>query len=162
VNGAVPHSAIAIRDAETTDVPQLIALMAAHAEFEQADFDPAGLDQRLIDTLISDSARASCLVAAHGGPTGGVLVGYATVMPEYSTWAGSEFLHMDTLFVDEAYRGHGLGARLMTAVIGRAEHLGLTEVQWQTPEWNRDAVRFYERLGARGTTKIRFHQRVGP
>jgi hypothetical protein len=33
---------------------------------------------------------------------------------------------------------------------------GDDEIQWQTPTWNTDARRFYERLGARPAEKIRY------
>ena len=34
--------------------------------------------------------------------------------------------------------------------------VGIDEIQWQTPEWNADAARFYRRLGATETVKRRF------
>ncbi|HQT54047.1 GNAT family N-acetyltransferase [Phenylobacterium sp.] len=87
---------------------------------------------------------------------GADLLGYAAASHEYSAWRGREYLHMDCLFVSAAARNHGLGARLVDAVTGFATAQGLEEVQWQTPAWNLDAVRFYERLGAVGDQKVRF------
>ena len=46
-------------------------------------------------------------------------------------------------------------------MIAFATAQGLAQVQWQTPAWNRDAVRFYERLGAVGTDKMRFSLACG-
>jgi len=63
---------------------------------------------------------------------------------------------MDTLFVDEASRGQGIGSGLLDYVIVAARHLGLQQIQWQTPAWNGDAIRFYERFGASATPKTRF------
>ncbi|WP_017600570.1 GNAT family N-acetyltransferase, partial [Nocardiopsis lucentensis] len=84
------------------------------------------------------------------------VVGYATCSPEVSTWDGCEYLHMDCLFLRDGTRGAGLGARIMDAVADTARGLGLTEVQWQTPVWNEDAIRFYDRLGARAKEKLRY------
>ncbi|MGW1911840.1 N-acetyltransferase family protein [Streptomyces sp. NPDC002076] len=42
------------------------------------------------------------------------------------------------------------------AVVAEARRLGLAQVQWQTPAWNEEAVRFYDRLGARATEKLRY------
>ena len=44
----------------------------------------------------------------------------------------------------------------MDAVVAMTRSLGLQEVQWQTPEWNDGAVRFYERRGAVAKAKQRF------
>ncbi|MDP3633934.1 GNAT family N-acetyltransferase [Phenylobacterium sp.] len=87
---------------------------------------------------------------------GADLLGYAAASREYTAWRGREYLHMDCLFVSAAARNHGLGARLVDAVTGFATAQGLEEVLWQTPAWNLDAVRFYERLGAVGDQKVRF------
>jgi Acetyltransferase (GNAT) family/SnoaL-like domain len=84
------------------------------------------------------------------------VIGYATCTTEFATWSAGEYLHMDTLYIDDAYRNHGTGRLLMNAITTHASHLGLSEVQWQTPDWNTDAIRFYERIGATATTKTRF------
>ncbi|WP_324290804.1 GNAT family N-acetyltransferase [Streptomyces sp. H27-S2] len=63
---------------------------------------------------------------------------------------------MDCLYLAEGARGHGLGAALMDGVAGLAQELGLDEVQWQTPEWNEGAIRFYDSLGATGAPKRRY------
>ncbi len=36
------------------------------------------------------------------------------------------------------------------------------EVQWQTPDWNTNAVRFYLRLGAQASNKTRFKLAIDP
>ncbi len=63
---------------------------------------------------------------------------------------------MDGLYLRPAYRGGGLGRRLFQRVAQAAVELGAVKVKWQTPAWNVDASRFYERLGATSQEKIRF------
>ncbi|SDZ65377.1 Acetyltransferase (GNAT) family protein [Asanoa ishikariensis] len=96
--------------------------------------------------------RLHCLVAEVRGE----VVGYATCALEMSTWAGREYLHMDCLFLRDGYRGAGLGAQLVDAVLAVARHFGVAAAEWQTPPWNAGAVRFYERLGGRARPKVRF------
>ncbi|MFK0215391.1 MULTISPECIES: hypothetical protein [unclassified Streptomyces] len=38
---------------------------------------------------------------------------------------------------------------------------GLGQVQWQTPPWTTDAIRFYDRLGAQAKEKRRYSLPVG-
>jgi hypothetical protein len=44
----------------------------------------------------------------------------------------------------------------MHSVIGLARKLGHHEVQWQTPQWNVGASRFYRRHGGVDQYKLRF------
>ncbi|MDT9695245.1 hypothetical protein [Streptomyces sp. P17] len=41
-------------------------------------------------------------------------------------------------------------------MVGDARARGLGQVQWQTPPWNTDAIRFSDRLGARAQEKRRY------
>jgi GNAT superfamily N-acetyltransferase len=147
---------IAIRVAVDQDIPRLVDLVAAHADFERAPLDTTDLAGRLRATLISN-VRATCLVATSDSDG---IVGYTTFSPEYSTWAARDHLHMDTLFVQESFRGRGIGERLLAAIIQRASALGIARIEWQTPQWNQDAIRFYERLGATAAAKVRFTYEV--
>ncbi|MFI5533034.1 GNAT family N-acetyltransferase [Kitasatospora sp. NPDC051853] len=148
---AVPH----VRRARPEDLPRIAELAAEHAAYERAAPPPADLPGRLARLLFDGpSPRLRCFVADPGD--GDAPIGYATCAPELSTWGGTEYLHLDCLFLRDGHRGHGLGARLMEAVLAEARALGLAQVQWQTPPWNTDAIRFYDRLGGRATTKQRY------
>ncbi|MDG4865839.1 GNAT family N-acetyltransferase, partial [Streptomyces sp. T-3] len=130
-----------------------------HAEYEKAAPPAADLAERLAGPLFGGDGppRLYCLVAEAAD---GALVGYATCAPEFSTWEGRAYLHMDCLFLRSGQRGLGLGPLLVEAVVAQARALGLDEVQWQTPVWNEGAIRFYERLGAKGKEKLRYALRV--
>ncbi|WP_052709484.1 GNAT family N-acetyltransferase [Streptomyces sp. NRRL S-495] len=83
-------------------------------------------------------------------------VGYASWSRAFSTWQGDDHVHLDCLFVIEPHRGEGWGRALLDAVKDAAAARGVAEVQWQTPDWNADAIRFYHRAGALGRPKVRF------
>ncbi len=63
---------------------------------------------------------------------------------------------MDCLFVVEEYRGNGVGAALLATIVQFAREQGYDQVQWQTPEWNERARKFYRREGAAEKHKVRF------
>jgi GNAT superfamily N-acetyltransferase len=86
----------------------------------------------------------------------GAIAGYATCTRDFSTWRAAEYLHMDCLYVAPGFRNAGIGGEMMRALSRHAGALGCATVEWQTPAWNADAVRFYERLGAEATEKMRF------
>ena len=144
-----------VRPARPEDLPHIAALAAEHAAYEKASPPPADLDRRLERLLFGPATppRLSCFVAELDG---GAPIGYASCAPEVSTWDGVEYLHMDCLFLRDGHRGLGIGPLLMRAVVDEARARGLAQVQWQTPPWNTDAIRFYDRLGAAAKEKRRY------
>lgn len=140
-----------IRPVREQDMDALLALCAEHAAFERADFDPLRARANLIDAIHGPSPRLYCWIAEITEP-----VGYVSATLDFSTWRAREFMHMDCLFVREAHRGSGIGARLVEAVRSKALRLGIDELQWQTPDWNIDAAAFYRRLGSMETIKRRY------
>ncbi|MGP3632482.1 GNAT family N-acetyltransferase [Streptomyces sp. 24-1644] len=147
-------SAVRVRHARITDLPHVAQLAAEHARYERAAPPPSDLALRLKSLLFGSTApRLRCFVAELDDAE---IIGYASCAPEISTWGGTEYLHMDCLFLRDGHRGLGVGPMLMEAVRSEARFLGLGLVQWQTPAWNTDAIRFYERLGAEAKEKLRF------
>ena len=128
----------------------MLPLIRAHAAYERGS---AIVDAEALFQALSEP---SPLLFAWVAETQGRLIGYATATKEFSTWSGHQFLHLDCLFVQPAFRGTGVGTCLMGAVRAHALTAGICEMQWQTPTWNQDACRFYKRLGASAATKERF------
>lgn len=133
------------------DLPAVLDLCAEHAAYERSVFDRASCAAGLATALSAASPRLLCRVAEGDG-----IVGYATATIDFSTWRAREFLHMDCLYVRAAQRGAGIGARLLAALRDEARARGIDEMQWQTPDWNAGAARFYRRLGASESTRLRY------
>lgn len=141
-----------IRFAEKADMPQIIALCAAHAAYEKSAYDPAGKEERLASALFGERPLLYCLVAEKAGK----LLGYATYMYQYSTWDAEQYVYMDCLYLHDAYRSQGIGKELMLAIKETANSSGCQLIQWQTPDFNEGAIRFYQRMGAYAKAKERF------
>ncbi|MEV0460088.1 GNAT family N-acetyltransferase [Catellatospora methionotrophica] len=138
-----------IRPVRPGDLPELLALIADHASYERAAPPPPGLGERLTPALFADPPKLRCLVADDAG----TLAGYATWTRDFATWTGRPYTHLDCLYLAATHRGQGLGTRLLDAVRAAT---GADDLQWQTPAWNTDAQRFYERQGAHPAPKIRY------
>lgn len=141
-----------VRTAVPADLPELVELVHEHAEYERAAPPRADLIDGLARLLFGPGPRLHAIVADSGDD----LLGYATASLEASTWQGREFLHLDCLFLRPAARGAGLGGRLVAAVRELARENGADSVQWQTPDWNAGAIRFYDRTGATRSGKQRY------
>ncbi|MGW7413587.1 N-acetyltransferase family protein [Streptomyces sp. NPDC054863] len=163
--GRTPSTvAVRVRHARPADLPHVVRLASEHAAYEKAAPPHPDLAGRLESLLFTtDDPRLACFVAelhddrdTRDDRGGAEIIGYASCAPTLSTWDGVEYLHMDCLFLRDGHRGLRVGPMLVEAVRAEARARGLAEVQWQTPTWNTDAIRFYDRLGARSTDKRRF------
>nr|WP_052478408.1 GNAT family N-acetyltransferase [Kibdelosporangium sp. MJ126-NF4]CEL18131.1 putative acetyltransferase [Kibdelosporangium sp. MJ126-NF4]CTQ90640.1 putative acetyltransferase [Kibdelosporangium sp. MJ126-NF4] len=141
---ATRHSMI--RRVQAEDVMEIERLCRAHAVYEKAQQQAAGFASRLMSQLLAESPRVwGWVVPADDG-----LIGYMTCSREYGFHDGGDYVHMDTLYLDQERRGAGIGAQLIAHAVADATEWGLTKVRWQTPSWNSPAIRFYERVGAIG------------
>jgi GNAT superfamily N-acetyltransferase len=134
---------VTIRNAEPADVEAVLELMKGLAEHE-------GLSQYLVVTAESlarycfgDPVRMDLLVAVSDGE----IVGYATLLPQLSPWAGHEYLFLDDLYILPARRGAGIGSLLMNRIAAIARERDM-DVRWHVETANTSAQSFYHSLGA--------------
>ena len=143
--------------------PLLADVHARHAEALPAVFRPITADERtaalLRAQIADDSGRA--FVAARGDN----LVGYAWVrlhdpLPP-PLFAPRRVAEVDTLVVAAAHGRCGIGRALVEAAHGWAAHHGGDEMRVVVWEFNRAAIRFYERLGY-ATARRTMGRSLGP
>lgn len=146
------NSDVILRCGQIEDCENLAALCIAHAKFEGVDLKTTNLASKLRNILSQESKSLFVIVAELDEQ----LVGYATATKEFSTWMGETYLHMDCLYVVEHMRGKRIGRELFKALKNQANFLEMNQMQWQTPSWNEDAMRFYDKLGAKSQSKMRF------
>ncbi len=144
-----------IRALENRDLKKFIGLCELHAKFEQTDFVATEKLKRL-EIMLEATFDWKVLVVEIDHK----LVGYCSVIKQFSTWDADHYLYLDCLFIKEKYRGSGIGHRLMSEIKKIARDFGCKQIQWQTPNFNKNAIGFYEKLGAYSTSKQRFFWNV--
>jgi GNAT superfamily N-acetyltransferase len=110
------------------------------------------MDGKALSFHLFSAKTIICLVAEHESK----IVGYATFMPQFSTWEAGFYLYLDCLYIRETARGRGIGKQMMQGIIDRAKAMDCREIQWQTPFCNKQAIGFYRHLGATSLHKERF------
>ena len=141
-----------IRPARNEDIAQILSLCREHAEHEKASFDPKGKEVLLSKHLLAADGMVKCLVIDRGDQ----LMGYATFMKQFSTWEAAFYMYLDCLYLRTEVRGKGFGYKMMQLIKEHAKAEGCEIIQWQTPDFNTDAIAFYQRLGAEAKFKQRF------
>ncbi len=141
-----------IRFAQEGDLAAMVQLCKAHADYEQCPYDVTGKAEALAQHIFSQQPALFCLVAEQENE----LIGYATYMKQYATWDAAFYIYMDCLFLTEAARGFGIGEQLVKRIQLEATKLNCSLIQWQTPNFNVRAIKFYKRIGASAKSKERF------
>lgn len=145
---------ILVRKAFPADVVPLLDLIQQHAAFEEATAHVSEGDIALV--LHAREPPTRLIVADDRGE----LTGYAALTFDYALWSASRFAHLDCLFVRANARGRGVGKLLFDHACRMAGEAGAQRIEWQTPAWNADAIRFYEREGGTGKIKMRFSRNL--
>jgi len=135
---------LAIRSAVAGDVPVILQLIRALAAFEREPDAVVATEADLLRDGFGPSPRFRVLLAEDDGQP----AGFAFHFFAYSTWRGRPVLYLEDLFVLPEHRSKGIGLALMRALARRAVDEGCARFVWEVLDWNGQAIRFYESLGA--------------
>lgn len=142
---------VSIQFIQPTEINQLVKLCELHAIFEQSSYDSENKLDLLNQSIFKENPDFYCLVAKKDH----LIVGYATYMKQYATWDASHYIYMDCLFIMDEARSLGIGEQLINRIKTEGYKLGCSTIQWQTPDFNTRAIKFYKRIGATTKSKER-------
>jgi GNAT superfamily N-acetyltransferase len=135
---------LSVIPATPADVPLLLELMAALAEYERMVEQLVSTEADLADALFGPRPAVEALL----GYLDGDAVGYALYYTTYSTFLGRRGLYLEDLFVRTEARGAGMGQALLARLAAIAVERGCARLEWAVLNWNEPAIGFYKRLGA--------------
>jgi GNAT superfamily N-acetyltransferase len=136
---------VRVRDALPADAPLLVRFIRELADYERLADRCRPSEAALRAHLASDPPACAAAVAELGGEP----VGFALWFHTYSTFATAVCMHLEDLYVVPEARGRGAGKALLQRVARAAAERGCARLDWNVLDWNRPAIEFYERLGAR-------------
>jgi len=140
----VTHS-LNIRAAHKSDVPLIMQLICELADFEQLRHEVVATESKLESDLFGERPYAEVLLAFVGDDP----AGFALFFHNYSTFVGKPGIYLEDLYVRDAYRGQGAGTALLKAVGQLAVSRNCGRYEWSVLNWNKRAIEFYEKMGAR-------------
>lgn len=138
-------SDILIRKAQRGDGEVLLSLIDALANYEKLPRPDAAARDRLLQDTFGDRRRIEVFLAELAGKP----VGYAIIFETYSSFLALPSLYLEDIFVLSDYRGRQVGYRLFLHCVEEAHRRGCGRMEWAVLDWNRPAIDFYERFGAR-------------
>jgi GNAT superfamily N-acetyltransferase len=134
-----------IRFATRDDVPVIAELIRGLASFEKLEHEVVMTEDLLAAGLFGERRYAEVLLAEDEERA----VGFALFFHNFSTFLGRPGIYLEDLFVVPEHRGKGVGRLLLAKLAHIAVERKCGRLEWAVLDWNRDAIGFYERLGAR-------------
>ena len=134
-----------IERAAPRDVPLILRLIKALAEYERMSGDVVATEEGLRETLFGARPSAEVVIAYAGEEP----AGFALFFQNYSTFLGRPGLYLEDLFVVPEYRGRGYGKALLQHLASLAVERGCGRFEWSVLDWNEPAIGFYKKLGAK-------------
>lgn len=137
-------SRFSIRSAELRDVAPIVGLIRELAEFEKLTHLLQVTPEKLRPQLFGEKPAAEALVAEADGE----VVAFALFFTNFSTFLAQPGLYLEDLYVKPHARGQGIGEALLGRLAKLAVDRHYGRFEWCVLDWNTDAIRFYERMGA--------------
>jgi GNAT superfamily N-acetyltransferase len=133
-----------IRFAKKEDSGLILKFIEGIAEFEKLSHQVEASIPKIEAHLFGPKAVAECLLAYEDE----VPVGFALFFHNYSTFVSKPGIYLEDLFIDPIHRGKGYGKALLLNLISLAKERNCGRVEWSVLDWNENAIKFYESIGA--------------
>ncbi|WP_043831151.1 GNAT family N-acetyltransferase [Muricoccus aerilatus] len=133
-----------LRDAAPDDLPAVLRLVRALAEYERLSHRAVATEEDFRALLFGPAPLLHAVLAEVGGRVVGGALWYNNV----STFTGKPGIHLEDIFVEPPHRGLGIGRAFFRHLARIAVERGWARLDWQVLDWNEPAIKFYEGLGA--------------
>ena len=140
-----PSLDVRIVPATEKDTPVIHSLIKGLAEYERLAHEVEATEEGIHEALFGDWPAAEVVLAYVGAD----VAGFALFFHNFSTFLGRRGLYLEDLFVLPAYRGRGIGRRLLSHLARIAIERRCGRMEWWVLDWNETAIRFYRSIGAR-------------
>jgi GNAT superfamily N-acetyltransferase len=137
-----------LRAAEPRDVPAIVGLISELAAFEHLSHLLRLTPETLAPHLFGERPVAEAVVAEALVDGKRQVVAFALYFTNFSTFLAQPGLYLEDLYVQPACRGAGIGKALLSHLGALAVARGYGRFEWSVLDWNENAIRFYEKMGA--------------
>jgi len=134
-----------IRPARKTDKKDFLRLINSLADYEKLKRPTRAARARLIRDGFGSKKRFCSYLAFVGKKA----VGYAVFFETYSSFLAQPTLYLEDIFILPEYRSQGIGLKLFNKCLKEALRRRCGRMEWVVLDWNKNAIRFYKKLGAR-------------
>jgi len=122
-----------------------------------------GKYQKMEDSITATPERIKNLLEAKlGEAVFGIykkeIVSFAYFHQKSSAFSGRKGLYIDAFYIDEDVRGKGLGEIMFHYLSKYSIDIGCEYLEWACLNWNKSAIKFYEKKGASCIDNLRLYR----
>lgn len=136
---------ITLKSAKKSDSKDIIKLITELAKFEKLAPPDKKSQARLLRHAFGKNPYFRILLAFDGDKA----IGYAFYFFTYSTFLSKRTLYLEDIFINEKYRKYGAGSLLFDKLIKIARRNGCGRIEFVVLDWNKNAMKFYDKYGAK-------------
>lgn len=136
---------LSIRFAIEQDTPIIFNFIKQLAVYEKLPHEVKADTTTLRKSLFGGRKVAEVILAEYDDTA----VGFALFFHNFSTFLGKPGLYIEDLFVQPEMRGKGIGSALLSFLAQLAIDRDCGRLEWWVLDWNKPAIRFYQKMGAR-------------
>jgi GNAT superfamily N-acetyltransferase len=127
------------------------------AQFEKLEHEVVLTEELVMAGLFGARPYAEARIAEVDGQP----IGFALFFHTFSTFLARPGLYLEDLFVLPQHRGRGVGRALLAHLAQVAVERGCGRLEWAVLNWNYEAIRLYERLGAHPNSEWTVYRLAG-
>lgn len=128
-----------IRLAEQKDVPTILELIRAIADYEKLLDQVEATEEILNDSLFIQKGAEVLLGELDGKP-----IAFALFFHNFSTFTGKRGLYLEDIFVQPEYRNRGYGKQFFSELAQIAKERDCGRMEWICLDWNEPSIKFYK------------------
>lgn len=147
-----PLYALSITCVETDDGERAAAYVKKLADYMNVSGTATVTAEKMAAFLESGAGKAVFGMA--GDEVAAFLYYYETA----PALLGTRGIYIDVLYVEEKYRSCGVGRQMMDYAAQLAAKKGYKRLEWACLDWNKPAMDFYSKLGAKTMDSIVLHR----
>lgn len=135
---------ISLKKATPKDVDTILYFIRAIAKYEKLLDRVKATKEGLYESIFIK--KACEVLLAYSGQKA---VGFALYFFNFSTFEGKRGLYLEDIFVEEEYRGEGIGKMFFKELAKIALKEDCARMEWVCLDWNKSSIDFYLSLGAK-------------
>ena len=134
-----------IQKAKSTDFNRVFELITELAHFEKLKPPSPAAKKRLYTGAFGKKPLYNILISKNCND----ITGYAFYFFTYSSFLARKTLYLEDIYVTQPQRTKGTGKLFFKELVRIAKKEKCGRMEWCVLDWNKNAIRFYDNLGAK-------------
>ena len=134
-----------IRPASESDVGTIFSLIKELADYERLAHQVVATREDIRKSLFGERPFAEALIGEYEKTP----ISFALFFYNFSTFIGKPGIYLEDLYVKPEYRSKGFGRKMLAHIARLAIKRNCGRFEWSVLDWNRPAIRTYDKLNAK-------------